>query len=198
MAYIYGLDTVSNVTKIVQEIKNSGYSFVIRYYSLSDNLKRTSAAELAAIGNAGLKRVVVYQNLHNEYSKFSTSIAQKDGSDAISQAKSVGQMSGAIYFAVDYDASADQIDGNIKAYFKTLQSMLSQAGYSLGVYGSSLTCKKLKEAGIVTYTWLAMSTSWGYGTTWTNWNIHQTVEVTVGGIACDKDEAKSLSGIGAW
>lgn len=195
---VYGLDTVSNVSNIVNTIKNNGYSFVARYYSLSANAKRTSAAELAAIGNAGLKRVVVYQNLHNAYSKFSSSIAQGDASDAISQAKSVGQTSGAIYFAVDYDATSSEIDANIKAHFQTLKTMVNLAGYTLGVYGSSLVYKKLKEDGIVNYTWLAMSTGWGHGTQWNNWNIHQTGGVTVGGISFDKNEASSTTGIGAW
>lgn len=195
---VYGLDTVNNVSNIVSTIKSNGYSFVVRYYSLSANAKRTSATELAAIGNAGLKRVVVYQNLHNSYSKFNASIAQRDGSDAISQAKSSGQTSGAIYFAVDYDASASEIDANIKAHFQTLKTMVNKAGYSLGVYGSSLVCKKLKESGIVDYTWLAMSTGWGYGTTWRNWNIHQTSAVTVGGTLFDKNEASSTTKIGAW
>ena len=193
-----GLDTVSNVSSIACTIKNKGYTFVVRYYSLSGNSKRTSATELGAIGNAGLKRVVVYQNLHNAYSKFSETIAASDASDAISQAKSAGQTSGAIYFAVDYDATESEIDGNIKAHFKKLSSMVSVAGYAVGVYGSSLTCKKLKEAGLVTYTWLAMSTGWGHGTTFTGWNIHQTKEVTFSGITFDENEATSSTGIGAW
>lgn len=195
---IYGVDTVSNVTNVVNEIKNQGYSFVIRYYSNSANSKRTSAAEIAAIGNAGLKRVVVYQNIHNTYQKFTKEIAQSDAADAINQAKSVGQPSSTIYFAVDYDASASEIDGNIKVYFQTLQSTLEKAAYGVGVYGSSLTCKKLKEAGIVGRTWLSMSTGWGFGTQWTDWNIRQTGPVTVAGISCDKDEADSVYEIGGW
>lgn len=98
------------------------------------------------------------QNIHNTYEKFSESIAQGDASDAISQAKAYGQPTGStIYFSVDYDASASEIDGNIKSYFQKLKSILSLAGYTPGVYGSSLTCKKLKKAGIVDYTWLSMS-----------------------------------------
>lgn len=43
-----------------------------------------------------------------------------------------------------------------------------------------------------------MSTGWGYGTTWRNWNIHQTSAVTVGGTLFDKNEASSTTKIGAW
>ena len=182
MAIVKGVDTVSNVTNILTQIKKQGYSYVIRYYSINGNSKRMGASEAAAIANAGLKRVSVYQNLHNSYSKFSTAIAAGDATDAIAQAKSVGHSSGTIYFAVDYDASASEIEGNIKAHFNELKTMLSAAGYSLGVYGSSLVCKKLKEAGIVSKTWLSMSTGWGYNTNFNDWNMHQTIEVTFGGI----------------
>lgn len=195
---VKGLDTVSNVSNIVNTIKNKDYSFVARYYSLSGNAKKVSSAELAAIGNAGLKRIVVYQNIHRSHDKFSASIAQKEASDAISQGKSHGQPSSAIYFSVDYDASASEIDGNIKAHFQTIRSMLSLAGYSVGVYGSSLVCKKLKEAGLVDHTWLAMSTGWGFGTTWNNWDIHQTTVTSFSGITFDINEANSTIGIGAW
>ena len=34
---VKGLDTASNVTKIVDKIKDEGYSFVVRYYSKSEN-----------------------------------------------------------------------------------------------------------------------------------------------------------------
>ena len=93
MAIVKGVDTVSNVTNILTQIKSQGYSYVIRYYSINGNSKRMGAAEAAAIANAGLKRVSVYQNLHNSYSKFSTAIAAGDATDAIAQAKSVGHSS---------------------------------------------------------------------------------------------------------
>ena len=198
MAIVKGVDTVSNVTNILTQIKKQGYSYVIRYYSINGNSKRMGASEAAAIANAGLKRVSVYQNLHNSYSKFSAAIAAGDATDAIAQAKSVGHSSGTIYFAVDYDASASEIEGNIKAHFNKLKTMLSAAGYSLGVYGSSLVCKKLKEAGIVSKTWLSMSTGWGYNTNFNDWNMHQTIEVTFGGIVFDENEAASIYDIGAW
>lgn len=195
---IYGLDTVSNVSSIVNSIRSQGYSFVIRYYSLSANAKRTSPAEIAAIGNAGLKRVVVYQNLRNAYSKFSESIAANDAADAIAQARNVGQPSSVIYFAVDYDASSSEIEANIKAHFRKLSTLLPQAGYSVGVYGSRLVCKRLKDANLVSATWVATPNDWGVGTVFNNWNIHQLGGVSIGSVQFDMNEASSLSVIGGW
>ena len=195
---VKGLDTYSNVSNCLTNIKNQGYSFVARYYSKSGNSKRMTAAEAAAIGSAGLKRVVVYQNIHQSYDKFSASIASIEAGDAIGQAQANGQPSSVIYFAVDYDATSSEIDGNITEHFRVLKNMLSQAGYSTGVYGSSLVCKKLKEAGLVTKTWLAKSSGWGHGTSFSDWNIKQGAEVVISGITFDSNTASSLSNIGGW
>lgn len=195
---IKGLDTVSNISSVASVLKSQGYTFVIRYYSVKENAKRMTAAESTAIGAAGLKRVVVYQNLHNCYEKFSAEIAEHDAADAISQAKANGQQSSTIYFAVDYDASESEIDANITNHFRVLQQRLSPAGYSVGVYGSSLVCKKLKENLSLPRTWLAMSTGWGYETEFDDWDIHQTREVVVAGIKFDENEAESVYKLGAW
>ena len=43
-----------------------------------------------------------------------------------------------------------------------------------------------------------MSTSWGFGTTFDDWNIRQIDDVTIGGINFDTNEANSLYRMGAW
>lgn len=92
---INGVDSANNLSGIAQQLKNNGYQFVVRYYSLAGNAKRMTAAEAAALGNAGLKRVVVYQNLHNAYSKFSASIASGDAADAdVDIANSINDIGG--------------------------------------------------------------------------------------------------------
>ncbi len=197
---VKGLDTNLNVTKIVNQIKAKGYEFVIRYYSLKGNSKRMSEAESEAIANAGLKRVVVYQNKHNDYSKFNASTAEKDAKDALKQAKDLKQPPGIIYFAVDFDAKASQIEGNIKEHFKTLRDCLKSTGYSVGVYGSTLVCKKLKEAGLVSKTWVAKATGWGFNTSFKDCDIKQTPRtyVVIGGITFDENTAADINNIGAW
>ena len=195
---IKGLDTVSNVSAIATTLKSQGYDFVIRYYSDSANSKRMTTAESQAIKSDGLKRVVVYQNRHNCYADFTEEKAASNVSDAIGQAKSMGQPSSVIYFAVDYDASESEIDANITTYFRIVQERLSLAGYGVGVYGSSLVCKKLKENLSIGHTWLAMSTGWGYGTTFNDWNIHQTRAVSINNIDFDENEATNIYRLGAW
>ncbi len=196
---VKGVDTVSNVSSIVNVLQGNTYKFVCRYYSVQGNSKRITTAESAAIGNASLKRIMVYQNRHDSYDKFSKAIASQDANDAISQARALGQpLSSTIYFAVDYDASLTQINNQIKNHFTELKSCISSAGYQLGVYGSSLVCKTLKEAGIVNKTWLSMSPSWGGGTVFSDWDIHQTGTVTLEGISFDENVANDINSIGAW
>ena len=195
---IKGIDSYSDVTSILPILKEQGYTFVVRYYSLAANSKRMSVKESTAIWQAGLKRVVVYQNKHNSYEKFSAEIAQRDASDAISQAKEKGHQSGIIYFAVDYDASESEIDGNITEHFRVLQKTLSPFSYGVGVYGSTLVCKKLKEKNIAVSTWVSNATGWGFGTSFDDWNIQQLPEKEIGGILVDENQAESVYKLGAW
>lgn len=142
---IKGVDTATVLNAdVLAKIKKQGYSFVGRYYSKND-WKVMKTAESDLIASAGLKRVMVYENAHNNINCFTKSLASQDAGDAITQAKRVGQPSSPIYFAVDYDASAADVNGGITEYFKTVKTLLASAGYSLGAYGSSLVCKTLKE-----------------------------------------------------
>ncbi|MGN0374539.1 MAG: glycoside hydrolase domain-containing protein, partial [Butyrivibrio sp.] len=156
-------------------------------------------SESAAIAQAGLKRVSIFQNSATSYGYFTVSQARNDASTAISLAKARGQTAySTIYFAVDYDASASNIAGGIKEYFSELNTLIDRGGYCLGVYGSSLVCKTLKAQNIVDYTWLSMATGWGYGTTFDDWDIWQKDTITISGVQFDTDYVKSLTSIGAW
>lgn len=196
---VNGLDSASDLTNVVMPIKNAGYTFVIRYYSSSSNSwKILSTSESSAIANAGLKRVVVFEN-GNSDSYFSAAQGRTDASTAISLAKARGQSSGsAIYFAVDYDASESGLNSQIKSYFKEVKSAITNAGYKVGVYGSGRTCRIIKSLGLATYSWLAMSPGWAEHSSYTSWNIKQVRESSVSGVTIDIDNATSLTSIGAW
>lgn len=195
---IKGVDSINNLSSIAQTLVNQGYRFVIRYYTNPANLKRVTIAEVSTLRSAGLQVVPVYQNSHNSYDKFSADIARVNASEAINQARSLGQPSGTIYFAVDYDASASEIDANITAHFRVLKDMLYQAGYGVGVYGSGLVCRKLKENLNVSRTWLSMSSGWRESQTYNDWDIKQTSKKTIGGICVDENQADSIYDLGGW
>jgi hypothetical protein len=68
----------------------------------------------------------------------------------------------AIYFAVDFDASSAQLANEIGAYFQAVKEGFTTASapYTIGVYGSGLTCRTISASGAASYTWLAGSTGW--------------------------------------
>ena len=79
-------------------------------------------------------------------------------SPALQIAATIGQPAGtAIYFAVDYDATTADIGGPIADYFTAVNAALDAAStrYTAGVYGSGLTCRAMRKAGLATFTWLA-------------------------------------------
>jgi len=132
---VTGVDAFSALSGIASTLYSYGYRFAARYYCSNGSSKLLSLSENAALENAGLKRVVVFQNTNNNYSYFSSSQGTLDASYAVSLANARGQASGsAIYFAVDYDASESEIDANIASYFSAVSSVITAAGYYVGVY----------------------------------------------------------------
>lgn len=161
----------------------SGKSFVIRYYSRTTKQpeKQLRPKEAAEIARAGLQIAVVYQDRARQTDDFSFSRGQLDGVSAFASAGQIGQPAGsAIYFAVDVDFSSTQIQQFVVPYFQGAREALTAASggtsnYRLGVYGSGLTCRLLKQAGLVDFTWLAESTGWAESKTFDDFDIKQFV-----------------------
>ncbi|MBR1390482.1 MAG: DUF1906 domain-containing protein [Lachnospiraceae bacterium] len=196
---ISGVDAYSSLANIASTLYSQGYRFAARYYCSNGSAKLMSTSESATLASAGHKRVVVFQNTNNSYSYFSSAQGQADASYAVSLATARGQTSGsAIYFAVDFDATEAQINANIMLYFSAVSSVITAAGYYVGVYGSGMTCRKIRNAGYASYSWLAMPTGWAEYSTYTSWNIKQTCSTTISGVSVDIDSANSVNSIGGW
>lgn len=124
-----------------------------------------------------------------------------DGRVAYAYARdTIGQPAGsAIYFAVDYDASKDDIAGPITDYFDGIVESfraegLGNPGYKVGVYGSGATCRAMIAAGVVDFTWLAQSTGWAGHESFVDWNLKQGAGTNLCGIDVDTDEARGAYG----
>ena len=96
------------------------------------------------------------------------------------------------------DSESEYMIYAVSLLFEKIVSIISVANYSVGVYGSSLVCKKLKEANLVDKTWLANASGWGYGTKFSDYNMKQSSSIKIGNITFDKDVAASINAIGAW
>ena len=159
--------------------------------------KTITPSELQAIKDQGLKVVVVYQNYSNGIQHFTLDHARLDAFCALVDAKRIGQPYGStIYFAVDFDATdMDQIT----AYFDTIKKVI-KGRYKIGVYGSGLTCKTIKENCDVSYTWLCQSTGYAeypdYDTT-SKYNIKQAERTVYNDVIFDDDVAVG-SDYGQW
>jgi Domain of unknown function (DUF1906) len=150
-----GFDTPADCSGQIPCIRHAGHAFVGRYLSKS-SWKVIRKAEADTLRRAGLAIVLVYEDGPTTPSYFSFGRGQMDGARAANQAKVLDAPGNTtIYFAVDYDASEDDIDGVITQYFQGVVSSLrsfaagGDADYRVGVYGSGATCIAMTAAGLV-------------------------------------------------
>jgi hypothetical protein len=154
---IPGMDASVDCSAFASCIANAGMKFVVRYYSKFVH-KSITGHEAVALSQADLQVAVVYEDSNDHINFFSTELGNENGTKALSLAAQIGQPAGsAIYFAVDFDPNAHQVLGPVSDYFRALSQTLSTR-YAVGVYGSGLTCRLIRDAHLAAFTWLAGST----------------------------------------
>ena len=158
-----------------------GKVFVFRYYSRTTTQpeKQLRPREAAELARAGVQIAVVYQDRARQTEDFGRDRGLLDGASAFSAAGQIGQPAGsAIYFAVDEDFSEQQIRNAVLPYFGGVRQALNAASggtsrFGIGVYGSGLSCRLLRAAGLVDFTWLAEATGWRESRTYTAYDVRQ-------------------------
>lgn len=186
-------------------LKNKGYNIVGRYltgYITDENgddiSKALTQSEIEIIFNAGLRFFPIYQTSANRKSYFSYLQGLSDGQNAARAAYLLDiPENTTIYFAVDYDATEDDMDviidhfQGIYNYFKTT----CYRNYKIGIYASRNICTQVSNAGFATYSFVSdMSTGFSGNLGFPipdNWSFDQFHTVTVGSgageIEIDKD-----------
>jgi hypothetical protein len=163
---------------------DAGKNFVIRYHSRTtvQPQKRISPKEASELARAGLAIATVYQDRARELSDFSFDRGRLDGASAQTFASQIGQPPGsAIYFAVDTDFSAAQIQQAVLPYFQGVKAGMNDVAdgatpFEIGVYGSGLTCELVRDThALARYAWLAEATRWRGSATYTLWDVRQHV-----------------------
>lgn len=194
-----GFDTTEDLSSRGQQILDSGYGWCGRYYhSLSHSTKqKLTRAEALHLSSMGIFLVAVFQNVNNSAGYFSFSQGQSDGVSAFEYAAStIHQPAGSpVYFAVDFDATETDLQVHILPYFRGVR-MWSQE-YHVGVYGSGFVCRRLKELGLVSYTWLAQSSGWSEYHKYRDskeWNILQGMGIKFHGVDVDPDDSNGNGG----
>jgi hypothetical protein len=173
-------------------IKAAGYTFVCRYLSWdsSKNLTPEEASQLQAAG------IAVVCNWEADPSEALQGYAQgvKSATEAARQASNCGQPADRpIYFSVDFDATPDQ-QAAINSYFDGVASVIGSA--RCGVYAGYYVVQRLFDAGKVSWGWQTFA--WSGGLWDSRAQLRQTQnDITVGGVACDRDEATAAD-FGQW
>lgn len=165
---------------------NEGYRYVGRYLTNASSGfdKALTRQEAEIISEAGLNFFPIYQTSGNKYSYFTSSQGTEDAGKALEAAFKLGLPEGTvIYFAVDFDATRSQINGNILSYFKAVADRMSKVCYKVGVYGSKGVCRTVSEKGYAEFSFVSSLSSAHYGNCGfkmpDNWTFNQFSETTL-------------------
>jgi hypothetical protein len=196
--YAQGIDASVNTASQVACIAAAGKKFIARYYARGNKPKILRRAEALAISQGAMKIVAVWEDGYpTGPAYFTRPQGVSDALEAHARADEIRQPHNtAIYFAIDYDASAADVAGPIREYFRGVAEGLASAGsgaawYYVGVYGSGAVCESILAAGLARYSWLAQSTGWRGYYTFMVWNIKQYAQTTLCTINVDPDDAKA-------
>ena len=193
-------DTTEDCSSAIQCLKQRGYDTVGRYYARPGNEWKTiKLPEAVTLARAGMSIVAIYQDRQNQAADFDLSKGRFTGTTAYNNAAGViFQTAGsAIYFSVDYDASESEVRGNIIPFFEGVKESFGQAAgahgptFRIGVYGSGLVCRLLRDGGHVELTFLSQSTGHREHAIFLNsmnWNLSQKAETTLCGVDGDPDD----------
>jgi LysM repeat protein len=193
MTQLNGIDCATKLNaSTAASLKSQGIQYVARY--LGNSWKTMDQAEAAAIMNAGLRIISIWETNPTSAGYFSNSKGISDGQQASNYAHSVGQESGsAIYFTVDYDAQPGDMPA-IQAYFSGVRQGLDP-NYKVGVYGSYSVVEDLHNSNLADYFW--QTTAWSRGNQAPFIQIYQYQNnVTLAGIQVDYDYV--VNNAGSW
>lgn len=129
--------------------------------------KEIKPGELKTIFDAGLRVFPIYQDNARQLTDFTYSQGYQHALNANKLASDYGFNRGTtIYFAVDYDATQDEINGStygIVTYFHGVQAGLASQGkkYNHGVYGSRNVCINVTERTFARHSFVS-GMSWGF------------------------------------
>lgn len=185
--------------------KAAGVTTIARYYDYPDETlpgKTLTQPEVDLVAARSMKLVVIFQHHNDHFESFTPARGDGDATRSLELAARFGQPKGsAIYFGVDGDWESDAEQATIQAYFQAAKAKIVPAGYRVGVYGSGLTCKNLKAAGLVSLCWLPGAMLEGLEWSLENdaWQLWQQKQSLCGGVDIDLDRInKWQPDVGSW
>lgn len=147
-------------------LKANGYEIVGRYLtepgqsSLApkDYFKAIRPGELERITKGGMRFFPIFQEYSTKLEHFTPANGAAHAKTAREAAQRLGIPPTHIYFAVDFDATDDQVTSNILPYFKAVRQSLG-GRYGVGIYASRNICSRVVNAGYASSSFISdMST----------------------------------------
>jgi len=207
-----GIDTSTNVSNVLDCLKNKGILFIGRYFAVANPWKALTKDEAQKISDASMCIVSIWEEVANGPEYFSYAQGKNEGKNAFKYAVKIGQTPNtSVYFAVDFDVTSsykqkilDYFEGVKAGYEEYLsecrQNSLPEIHYKIGVYGSYDVLEWCKKQGIVTYFYQAYGPKWSYGRNsnpWPDYHLRQiSGQQEVCNIDVDHDEASA--DFGGW
>lgn len=177
----------------VAALKSAGAEYACRYVSHDRTGKNLTRAEAETLSGAGIWLVVVWETSAAR-ALDGRAAGAADARDAAAQAADCGMPGDRpIYFAVDFDASADQ-QPEIDAYFDGVASVLGRG--RTGMYGGYGPVRRAFDAGKITFGWQTYAWSGG------RWDDRAQLQQysnghTLNGVSVDYDRAVAAD-YGQW
>lgn len=182
--------TVLNAQQAL-DLKSAGYNIVGRYLTghvgKEQIRKYLTFEEIGNIKNSGLKVFLIYQD-GGYRSEYFQDLRQgtSDAHTAIMAAERIGAPEGAtIYFAVDFDCYAFEMNLYIVPYFKKIRTVFRSStntkNYKVGIYAPRYICSYISNLGLAEYSFVAdmssgFSCNLGYPIP-KNWSFDQFYEL---------------------
>lgn len=198
---VIGCDTATTLdTAKINALSNLGMTFVGRYLPGSNYPINVTEKNLLLSKNFSI--VSIWEKgSPTSASYFSSSRGTSDAKQAIAGATNIGQPKNTpIYFAVDYDASAADVVGNIEQYVTAIIAEFNRQNnpYKVGLYGSGAVLEHFRNR--VMYTMLANARLWRGTTAYSRFYIKQyptqSVQSNSGSFTIDPNDAYIYAG--AW
>lgn len=170
-------------------LKANGYEIVGRYLtepgqsSLApkDYFKAIRPGELERITKGGMRFFPIFQEYSTKLEHFTPANGAAHAKTAREAAQRLGIPPTHIYFAVDFDATDDQVTSNILPYFKAVRQSLG-GRYGVGIYASRNICSRVVNAGYASSSFISdMSTGFSGNLGFpipNNWSYDQFTEIS--------------------
>lgn len=198
------IDTNMVTTKKLPALKVAGIETAIRYINPLNRsgVKTVKEPEARALARAGLRLGLVCEGWGGaenfSHGDITAETGKRDGEFCRDYARVVGAPDGAcVYFAIDTDASASQIQHLVLPYFRAVGEAMSGSGLLVGVYGSGAVCTALQDADLVDLAWLSQSMGWTGSRAYrdsTMWALLQGPVTTIAGLDTDTNTANGMFG----